>query len=63
MKMCDYSTYEFGQRCRAKKAVKIIRAKYKPREEDVLYLCDECAVKFVNEWKGSQVTVRDYKGD
>jgi len=64
MKNCDYSTSEFGRRCKVKsaKATKTARVKYNEREQDVLYLCQGCAELLEQEaqkhdWK---LTVRDY---
>ena len=48
---CDFTAREFGRKCRstANKATTIARIRYNPKEQDVFYLCDECAKRFVED--------------
>jgi hypothetical protein len=64
MKFCDYTAAEWKRKCCSKaqcKATKIVRIKYKPMEEDVLYLCDDCVPIALEEArsKGWQIKIRD----
>lgn len=63
IKICDYSTSEFGRKCTTKeKATKLVRVKYNGREEDVLFLCGTCAQNLNLEALQQQwsLTMRDY---
>lgn len=61
-KVCDYATSEWKRRCQKQNnACKVVRIKYKPMEEDVLYLCEDCALLAAREARtnGWYIKVRD----
>jgi hypothetical protein len=57
---CDFASREFGRKCKnsTTRASQIARIRYNAREEDVFYLCDECAKRFVADNLNSNSEVK-----